>query len=195
MAAYTDRKAKLRIVCWSTRLLFDGQFSMIQWHYFPKSRRPTDLATQVVAAFKNVADEIESKTHQHGSNQVLARVAGGLLALGFAVETGKKKADKITVPVLFGLNGKPEKSFNADAHHRDAKFVVEVEAGRAVVNNQFLKDFFQACMMDEVEYLALAVRNLYRGHNNFEQVCIFFETLYASRRLEPPLKGVLIIGY
>ena len=50
------------------------------------------------------------------------------------MEAGKKKADKITVPVLFGLNGKAQKSFGADAHHRDAKFVVEVEAGpRGVV--------------------------------------------------------------
>ena len=70
-------------------------------------------------------------------------LAPGLHSLGFTVEAGKKKADKITVPVLFGLNGKFEKSFDADAHHRTAKFVVEVEAGRAVVNNQFLKDFFQ----------------------------------------------------
>jgi hypothetical protein len=168
---------------------------MIQWHYFPKSRRPTELAMQVVAAFENVAEEIDSKTHQHESNRVLARVADGLLALGFAVEAGKRKVDKITVPVLFGLNGRPEKSFDADAHHRDAKFVVEVEAGRAVVNNQFLKDFFQACMMDEVEYLALAVRNLYAKNPDFERVCVFFETLYASRRLEPPLKGILVIGY
>jgi len=50
-------------------------------------------------------------------------------------------------------------------------------------------------MMDEVEYLALAVRNLYAKNNDFERVCVFFETLYASRRLEPPLKGILVIGY
>ena len=55
---------------------------MIQWHYFPKSRRPTELAMQVVAAFKKVAEEINSKTHKHESNQVLGRVADGLLSLG-----------------------------------------------------------------------------------------------------------------
>jgi len=131
---------------------------MIHWRYFPKSQRPTELALRVVSAFTSVAAEIDSKAHQHESNQVLVRVTGGLRAAGFTVEAGKKKADKISVPVLFGLNGTPEKSFDADAHHRGAKFVVEVEAGRAVVNNQFLKDLFQACMMDEVEYLGLAVR-------------------------------------
>lgn len=168
---------------------------MIQWRYFPKSRRPSELALRVVSAFTGVAAEIDSKAYQHESNQVLVRVAEGLRAAGFTVEAGKKKADKISVPVLFGLNGNPEKSFDADAHHRDAKFVVEVEAGRAVVNNQFLKDLFQACMMDEVEYLGLAVRILYNKNNDFERVCVFFETLYASRRLELPLRGILAIGY
>jgi hypothetical protein len=47
---------------------------------------------------------------------------------------------KIHVPVLFGANGKVEKSFDADAYSPKAGFVLEVEAGRAVANNQFLKD-------------------------------------------------------
>jgi hypothetical protein len=153
------------------------------------------MAVKVVDAFKSVAADIDSKVHKHDSNQVLVKVAPGLRAVGFTVESGKKKVDKIPVPVLFGLNGKPEKSFDADAHNREEGFVVEVEAGRGVLNNQFLKDFFEACMMDETHYLALAVRNIYLQNNDFEQVCIFFETLYASRRLEPPLKGILVIGY
>jgi hypothetical protein len=145
------------------------------------------MALRVVEAFKAVGDEIDSTTHQLASNQVLAKAAAGLRAAGFNVEAGKRQIEKISVPVLFGLNGKFEKSFEADAHHPDARFVVEVEAGRGVTNYQFLKDFFQACMMDEIEYLALAVRNVYRKSNDFDRVCVFFETLYASRRLEPPL--------
>lgn len=45
------------------------------------------------------------------------------------------------------LNGKLDKSFEADALHKELGFVLEVEAGRGVTNNQFLKDLFQACMM------------------------------------------------
>lgn len=30
------------------------------------------------------------------------------------------------------------------------------------MNNQFLKDLFQACMMQDVDYLVIAVRNEYR---------------------------------
>jgi hypothetical protein len=72
---------------------------------------------------------------------------------------------------------------------------LEVEAGRAVVNYQFLKDIFQACMMYGVEYLIIAVRNDYQKKDDFQKVCVFLETLYISNRLSLPLKGILIIGY
>ena len=59
------------------------------------------------------------------------------------VEKGKKNKDKISIPVLFGTNGKVEKSFDADAYFDKAEYVIEVEAGRAVVNYQcvFFKNF------------------------------------------------------
>ena len=60
------------------------------------------------------------------------------------------------MPVLYGLNGAPEKAFDADAYHEDEKIVIEIEAGRAWSNHQFLKDVLQACLMPDVEYLVLA---------------------------------------
>ena len=57
-------------------------------------------------------------------------VAPHLAAAGFVVETGKKKTEKVYVPVLYGNNGRVAKAFEADAHHVEGKFVVEVEAGR-----------------------------------------------------------------
>ena len=85
----------------------------------------------------------------------------------------------------------------------DHKIVIEIEAGRAVFNNQFLKDIFQACMMFEVEYLVIAVLNEYTFMSNGKQqvahdyltVKTFLETLYISNRLQLPLKGILLIGY
>ena len=97
--------------------------------------------------------------------------------------------------VLFGLDNQIDKSYNADALSKDGKIVIEVEAGRATENNQYMKDIFQACMMFEVEYLIVAVRNTYRGHNDFNIVYTFLETLYISSRLHLPLKGILLIGY
>lgn len=172
---------------------------MLNWAYFPRCDKPTELALAVVQAFETVHPDITSDVHTHQSNDVLGFVAPQLAALGFKVETGKKKDEKIHVPVLYGNNGRIAKAFLADAHHVQGRFVVEVEAGRGVINNQFLKDFFQACMMDEVEYLAIAVRNLYEAarvkNRDFESVITFFETLYASRRLDLPLKGILVLGY
>ncbi|AEW21273.1 hypothetical protein BFO_0629 [Tannerella forsythia 92A2] len=49
--------------------------------------------------------------------------------------------------------------------------------------------------MSDVDYLVIAVRNIYRKNQDFEKVISFFNTLYASGRLILPLKGILIIGY
>ena len=168
---------------------------MIQWIVYPKSSKPTDFVLSVVQAFEKVANEIDSEQYDLSSNDVLRVAAPCLTALGFAVEQGKKTDDKIPIPVLFGMGGKVEKSFDADAYHAGERFVLEVEAGRAVANNQFLKDLFQACMMHDVDYLAVAVRNTYRESKDFERVMKFFDTLYASNRLSLPLKGILILGY
>ena len=99
------------------------------------------------------------------------------------------------MPVLFGMNGKLEKHFQADGYHQKTGTVIEVEAGRGVTNNQFLKDLFQACMMHEVHYLVIAVRKKYRKSPDFNKVITFFDTLYASGRLSLPLEGILVIGY
>lgn len=168
---------------------------MIEWIYFPKSHDAPAIARKVVSVFDQVEHEIDSHKLDLISNDVLAKISPGLQALGFKVEKSKKFNEKISVPVLFGRNGKPEKSFDADAYHESEKIVVEVEAGRGVVNNQFLKDLFQACMMHDVNYCAIAIRKTYKGNADFEYVVTFFETLYASNRLQLPLQGVLIIGY
>lgn len=150
---------------------------------------------QVIGAFQTVAADIDSTSYSLNSNAVLNKIADHLVLAGFQVEKGKQASDKIAVPVLFGKNGKLEKHFDADAYHETEGFVVEVEAGRGVLNNQFLKDLFQACMMHDVKYLAIAVRNNYKRHKDFDEVVRFFDTLYTSNRLKLPLEGVLLIGY
>jgi hypothetical protein len=50
-------------------------------------------------------------------------------------------------------------------------------------------------MMHGVEYLALAVRNSYRGSDDFQSVFGFLETLYISNRLLLLLRGIILIGY
>ena len=94
--------------------------------------------------------------------------------------------------MLFGEQGKPLQSFDADAYNAEEKFVLEVEAGRAVYNYQFLKDYFQACVMVDVDYLAIAVRQIYNKQKDYETVCNFFDTLYSSGRLKTELKAVTL---
>ena len=138
---------------------------------------------------------ISSNDFNLNSNDVLEKISLNLLELNYQVEVSKKAIDKIKVPVLFGMNGKLEKYFDADAYNEELKTVIEVEAGRAVTNYQFLKDLFQACMMHEVDFLVIAVRNIYRTNKDFQSVITFFDTLQASNRLILPLEGILIIGY
>jgi hypothetical protein len=172
---------------------------MLNWAYFPRSSKPTQKALEVVDAFRRVHAIVDSAHQTMPSNEVLSHVAPLLAELGFRTEVGKKRSEKVYVPVLYGNNGSVAKAFEADAHHIEEGFVVEVEAGRAVVNNQFLKDLFQACMMDKVDYLGIAVRNSYEAagvrNPDFERVVTFFDTLYASDRIKLPLKGILILGY
>ena len=140
--------------------------------------------------------EISSKENVgQSSDSVLAKLRPHLEVLGFQVESGKTSNSKIRVPVLYGRNGRIEKSFDADAYHPRERVVLEIEAGRGVTNYQFLKDLFQACVMQNVDYLVIAVRQDYRGSNDFEKVCTFFETIFSSSRLTLPLNGILIIGY
>lgn len=168
---------------------------MVKYQFFPRSRGVTKEIQNVIDCFKKVETKIDSEHNELKSNDVLMLVRPYLENIGFVVESSKKTVDKIDVPVLFGQDNKIDKFFYADALSNDGRIVIEVEAGRATENNQFLKDLFEACMMFDVEYLVIAVRNVYRTHFDFDIVYNFLETLYISNRLHLPLKGILLIGY
>jgi hypothetical protein len=168
---------------------------MIKYQFFPRSRGVTAEIQEVINSFKAIEAQIDSSASELKSNEVLQIVRPYLEQLQYTVETGKGVNEKIDVPVLFGQDNKIDKSFYADALSADGRIVIEVEAERATENNQFLKDLFKACMMFDVEYLVLAVRNVYRTHYDFDRVYSFLETLYISNRLHLPLKGILLIGY
>lgn len=184
---------------------------MINFQYYPKNNMVTNNLRNVINVFEQNYDKISSVNNKtYKSNEVLSICKEGLKNIGYRVES--KEDGIIQVPVLFGRNNTLEKSFRADAYNDDEKTVIEVEAGRGVMNNQFLKDLFQACMMQDVDYLVIALRNEYRINNirtnksgdevvkvktnyDFEEVCKFFDALYSTERLKLPLKGILIIGY
>ena len=168
---------------------------MLKYQLFPRSVGIDEQIQHVIECFKRTYDQIKSPENELKSNEVLDILRPYLEHIGFTVETGKAKGQKIPVPVLFGLNNSVDQYFNADGISNDGKTVLEVEAGRATANFAFLKDIFQASMMHGVEFLIMAVRNDYRGSDDFHKVYTFLETLYISSRLVLPLKGVILIGY
>lgn len=168
---------------------------MLKYQFFPRSTGVTPQIESIIDCFEKVYITIDSSKHKHNSDRVLKSLKKGLENIFYKVERSKLHTDKIKVPVLFGLNNNIDKYFDADAVSADGRIVIEVEAGRAYTNYQFLKDIFEASMMFGVEYLVLAVRNDYRGRNDFEKIRTFLETMYISNRIHLPLKGILLVGY
>ena len=163
--------------------------------FFPVNKKTPEHLVSVIKVFNEYEDKINSHKHKLDSNTVLEILRKNLEGVGFRIETGKKKNEKIKIPVLFGENDRIIKSFDVDGYHEEFKTVLEVEAGRGVMNNQFLKDFFEACIMVNVDYCIIAVRDTYLKQKDFEKVKDFFDSMYASGRMNIPLKGLLIVGY
>ena len=168
---------------------------MVNWMYYPKNIKMPIHLHKIVEVFNNHYEQIDSYHNNLKSDEVLHTVETALSSHGYSVEKSKKVEDKIRIPVLFGEQGKEHLAFEADAYSKEFKTVIEIEAGRAVTNYQFLKDFYQASMMIDVDYLCIAVRNTYRTQCDYKKVCDFLEAMYTSGKISTPLKGILIIGY
>ena len=54
---------------------------MINWIFYPKSKRPPEIVFKVVSIFKEMADKIDSRSFDLKSNQVLGMVSTRLQEL------------------------------------------------------------------------------------------------------------------
>ena len=172
----------------------------MNWIFFPKTNPPPKELLEVVKVFEKVSNQIDSTKNDTNelrlsSDEVLHILEPGLKEIGFKVEKSKKAIDKVRIPVLFGDQGNEQLAFEADAYNEKSKVVIEVEAGRAVTNYQFLKDLFQASMMVETDYLVLAVRVSYSNRNDYEVIHKFLDSIYLTNKIKLDLKGILLIGY
>ena len=173
---------------------------MINWSYFPKTDPLPKELNPVITIFQNHFDKIDSSKNDTNdlrkrSDEVLAIVASDFIQIGDEVETGKKKEQKVRVPVLFGHQGRETQAFEVDGYNSENRIVLEIEAGRAYTNHQFLKDIFEASVMVDVDYLVLAVRTIYKNHEDYKKITDWLETLFVTNRIKFDLKGILIIGY
>ena len=158
--------------------MFEKEFmkkQKIDWIFYPKNNLIPDLLLYKVDVFEQNINKIDSTENDNNlnrlkSDEVLSVISNGLEELSYQVEKSKKRIDKISIPVVYGQSGKEELKFEADAYHEEWKTVIEVEAGRAFTNYQFLKDIFQASMMMKTDYLIIVVRNLYNKHHDYEKI-------------------------
>ena len=75
---------------------------MVRYHYFPRTEPAPTFLSDVVGVFERHEDEVSTEKLEKGltSDAVLAILAPGLRDLGFEVEAGKKKSQKIHRPVI-----------------------------------------------------------------------------------------------
>lgn len=157
-----------------------------------------------MSIFEECESEICTRSLTKGltSNEVFARIRPGLAKLGFQIETGKHKTEKIERPVFYGENGVPALMYQIDAYHGDWRCGFEVEAGRAWMGNAIYRDLVQALVMVQVEHLVLAVPNEYKYRNSgksttskdYESTIAVADALYGHSRMKLPY-GLTVIGY
>ncbi len=63
---------------------------MINWLFFSKNQLLDEVSYQVVKAFQNIASGVDSESHHHKMDEVLAIVHSKLKEIGFEVEKSKR---------------------------------------------------------------------------------------------------------
>ena|SRR6185437_11553056 len=175
------------------------------WSYFPRNVRPPGWAASLVEVVRSAEDAISTAEHKTGlgSDAVLGELRSGLLALGYAVETGKTRAEKISRPVLFGENGAASVTYEIDAFHDELGIAVEVEAGRGAANNADYRDIVRTSLILDARCMAILMPLHYRSTSGGREYVVHayersrnqMDAIYASMRLRLPFDGILVVGY
>lgn len=169
----------------------------MEFKYFSKKNVSPKILDQVSKIFEAKFDLISSfnddnNEERRKSDDVLKILQTDLENVGFRVEKSKKRKDKI----IFNHQFNDESIiFEVDAYHPMYKVAIEVEAGRAWDNKQFLKDIFEAAIIKDIHFLVVAVRLNYRGRNDFEKIYRWLYPMYKSDAISLNFKGLLLIGY
>ena len=167
----------------------------IKWMSYPRSTEVSDTGRKIIEIFESALPAIGSDHANLKSNEVLSVISKELESSNFKVEGADPISPKINIPVLYGENGKIEKSYDVDAYNADEQYRIEVEAGAGVSNNRFLVDLIKACTLPNIDNVCIAVRQDYKGAKDFKRVNSVIESIYVSDRLNLPLTEVLILGY
>ncbi len=170
--------------------------------YFPRTRTPPEWVHDVLGAFESLRSQIDTRKAPHKtSNEVLGILRPELEKVGFKVETGSLRAEKLHRPVFFGEMGVPSVRYEIDAFHDEKKIVVEVEAGRSVMGNAIYRDIIRMSLMVDAKYAVIAMPLEYRfgrkGTLNkaYEIGVDVLGAIWSSERFRLPFEGMLLVGY
>ena len=173
-----------------------------EWAFFPRQVPSPEWVPAFLGVVRQRRSEIDSATHKRlKSDDVVAALRDPLLQDGWLIEGGKRTADKIHRPVLFGDNGVVRVKQELDGWHPDLKIVMEIESGRGVQGNAIYRDLVRASLVTDVDYLVLGVRKRYEYgerptvQDDFATTRDMLDSVYASGRLILPFKGVLVFGW
>ena len=165
--------------------------NMINSMYFPANSSMDVLSQKLINVFSeahHLIDSENSETNKLQKRDVVLILSEELNKIGFIVNHNGHK---------YSVNriSSTDNSFVVSAYNEKEKYVLQIEAGRGIMNNEYIKDYLEACLMTNADYLCIAVKNNYINNNDFETACNFFKIVYDNHRLNVPLKGLLIIGY
>lgn len=175
-----------------------------RWFSFPSDQPPPDWVESFVGVVASARPAIDSQTVDGlTSDVVLSHLRPGLTTLGFEVEAGKKTAEKIRRPVLFGDQGAVRVAYEVDGVHDELGIVLEVEAGRGARGNAVYRDLIRTSLIVGARYLVLGVMIEYRHQSggklqkveSYREAQAQLDAIYASGRLGLPFEGVLLFGY
>lgn len=173
------------------------------WKYYPLNSRPPEWVGEVVNVVNRAELHISTFDAHTGlsSDAVLAQLRTGLENLGFEVESGKGARQKVRRTVLFGENGRPEVNYDIDAFNDYLGAAIEVEAGRGAANGADYRDIVRTALILDARFLILMQAFAYRSNPSAPPIHAYansraqLDAIYASRRLELPFEGILLIGY
>ncbi|WP_320173402.1 hypothetical protein [Maridesulfovibrio sp.] len=173
----------------------------IKFSTFPRTQAPPPFLEKIVNIFRAHEDKISTTKLDKNlvSNDVLKIICKDLEGIGFEVENGKKKNQKVKRPVFYGENAEPSLQYEIDAYHAKWNVGLEVEAARALGGNALYRDIVQALVLVDLKYLIVAVPNEYRYGaksitRDYNKAVAIAEALYGHSRIVMPY-CLTIVGY